>query len=151
MWEIILVILLLCLGYGFGSYREKAHYQFIFAREKELKDILVFEARQLPESGRLQGGDMVQGNVVISTDYFKMFVSGLRMLVGGRLKSYETLLDRGRREAVLRMKHQAKEIGADAVFNVRFETSSVSKGAESSLGSVEVLAYGTAVSNFSES
>lgn len=151
MWEILLVIILLCLGYGFGSYREKKHYQSIFAREKELQDVLVFESRTMPDTKGIEGGQMVQGNVVVSTDYFKMFVSGLRMLVGGRLKSYETLLDRGRREAILRMKAKARELGADAVFNVRFETSSISKGAESSLGSVEVLAYGTAISNFTGS
>lgn len=149
MWEILLVLVLLCLGYGFGSYREKKHYQSIFRREQELGDVLIFETRNLPDEASVSGGQMVQGNVVISTDYFKMFVSGLRMLVGGRLKTYETLLDRGRREAVLRMKQSAKQLGADAIFNVRFETSSVSKGAESNIGSVEVLVYGTALTNFS--
>ena len=59
--------------------------------------------------------------------------------------SYESLLDRGRREAVLRMKDQARRAGAGSVFNVKLETVSIFKGRENSVGSVEVLAYGTAL------
>jgi len=82
---------------------------------------------------------------VISADYFKNFVAGLRKLIGGRLRSYETLLDRGRREAILRMKMDARRRGANRVFNVRFETASISKGERDRLSSVEILVYGSAV------
>ena len=85
------------------------------------------------------------GHVVISIDYFKKFVAGLRLLFGGRLKVYESLLDRGRREAVLRMKEQARERGSNMVFNIKFETASISKGAKGNIGSVEVYVYGSAV------
>ena len=145
MFELILVLSLLALGYGFGSYREKSHYASIFRREDEMREILLFDSRFPPESSRVSGGKLVHGNVVVSVDYFKMFVAGLRKLVGGRLKSYETLLDRGRREAILRMKAQAAEQGANQIFNVKFETSSISKGAEGNLGSIEVFVYGSAV------
>jgi uncharacterized protein YbjQ (UPF0145 family) len=83
--------------------------------------------------------------VVISVDYFKKFVAGLRSIIGGRIASYESLVDRARREAILRMKQEAKKLNADYVFNIKMETSSISKGREDSIGSVEVLAYGTAV------
>ena len=85
------------------------------------------------------------GNVVISVDYFKRFVAHLRMIFGGRVHTYESLLDRGRREALLRMQAEASDLGATMIFNTRFETSSISKGGRDSVGSVEVLAYGTAV------
>ncbi len=65
--------------------------------------------------------------------------------MGGRLKTYESLFDRGRREAILRMKLSAQELGFDQIFNVRFETSSISKGARNNIGSVEVYVYGSAV------
>jgi uncharacterized protein YbjQ (UPF0145 family) len=147
MIELIILIVLLCLGYGFGSYREKRHYESIFKREKELANIMLFETRLYSDQGQNTGGELVQGNVVISVDYFKRFVAGLRMLVGGRLKSYESLLDRGRREAVLRMKEHAREIGANQIFNVKFETASISKGEQNYIGSIEVLVYGSAVNN----
>jgi uncharacterized protein YbjQ (UPF0145 family) len=60
--------------------------------------------------------------------------------------SYETLIDRARREAILRMKEQARS--ADAIVNFRIETSSISKGGRrrgKTVGTVEALAYGTAI------
>jgi uncharacterized protein YbjQ (UPF0145 family) len=86
----------------------------------------------------------VAGSVVISYDHFKRFLAGLRMIFGGEVKSYVSLLDRGRREAVLRMK--AKCPDADLIVNLRVETSSISKGGRRrGLGAVEVFAYGTAL------
>ena len=74
-------------------------------------------------------------------------VASLKGLVGGQLKSYEPLMERARREAVLRMKEQAITQGFSAVVNVRLETSrlaSAHSGGEGTSG-VEVLAFGTAV------
>jgi uncharacterized protein YbjQ (UPF0145 family) len=92
---------------------------------------------------------MVTGNVVISVDYFKTVVAGLRNLVGGNINAYESLLDRARREAVLRMQEQAVLRGAEAVINLKFETARIAGNAGKGIGSVEVLAYGTALSRTS--
>ena len=88
---------------------------------------------------------MVRGSCVISLDYFKRFLASLRNLVGGRVRAYESLLDRARREAILRMKENSG--GADLILNVRLENSAIGKSANNKkqIGSVEVLAYGTAV------
>ena len=82
---------------------------------------------------------------MISVDYFKAVLAGLRNFFGGRVTSYETLLDRARREAILRMKESASAYKAQMIFNVKLETSSISKGPRNAIGSVEVLAYGTAI------
>ena len=145
MFDLIILLALLCLGYLFGSHREKKHYQSILRREEKYREIMIFENKYLPEEASFTGGQLVQGNVVISVDYFKRFVVGLRKIFGGRLKAYESLLDRARREAVLRMKEDAMKIGANMIFNTRFETSSISKGEGGSLGSVEVYVFGSAV------
>jgi uncharacterized protein YbjQ (UPF0145 family) len=145
MLDIIIVVILLGLGYGFGSFREKRHYQSILEREEQLRDVMIFDTRFCFDPVRNKEGNLVHCNLVISSDYFKMFVASLKKLVGGRLKSYESLLDRGRREAVLRMKQQAQSLGANQVINVKFETSSISKGAQGNLGSIEVLVYGSAI------
>lgn len=139
------VLVTLIIGYSFGRVAEKRHYRSILRREAELSDLIVIACKTLPESAVPPTTEMVLGNVVISVDYFKRFVAGLRMIFGGRVHTYESLLDRGRREALLRMQERAKALGANSVFNVRLETSSISKGAQQSVGSVEVLAYGTAV------
>ena len=82
--------------------------------------------------------------MVVSLDYFKRFLASLRNLFGGRVRSYESLLDRARREAVLRMQDECPE--ADMILNFRMETSSIAntKGKQGA-GGVEVLAYGTMV------
>ena len=92
--------------------------------------------------------ELVAGNAVISIDFFKKFVASLKMLFGGKVTQYESLLDRARREALLRMKEQASSKNAFVVVNTRVETASISKNSKkrNSVGAVEVLAYGTAIS-----
>lgn len=144
-WQVFGILLLLLLGYGFGRFAEYRHYRSILEREDALGDLIVVCSKRLPESIDAPRTRLVMGNVVVSVDYFKRFVAHLRMIFGGRVHTYESLLDRGRREAILRMQDQASALGATMIFNTRFETSSISKGQQQSVGSVEVLAYGTAV------
>ena len=144
MYDLIIFLVLLLLGYVFGQRAEKRHFRSIIEREKQLRDILVFSERRIPDEDKLDG-TLVCGSVVVSVDFFKRFVAGLRTLVGGRVSAYESLLERARREAILRMKEEARRTGAKSVWNTRLETASIYKGAQQSIGAVEVLAYGTAV------
>lgn len=142
--DLIIFLTLLALGYGFGRYAETRHYRSIIAREQALSSLPTVASR-LPPNDRLYQQQLVSGGVVVSVDYFKRFLAGLRNLFGGRMKAYETLLDRARREAILRMKEQAEAAGAAYVFNPKLETASISKGKGNNIGSVEVFAYGTAM------
>lgn len=146
MGNLLSFLVMLGLGYGVGRFLETRHYRSIFEREKELKSIPVVPVKFPPARLPAPHTALVQGSVVVSVDYFKRFLAQLRSIFGGRVRSYETLLDRARREAVLRMKEQAREFGATMVFNLKFETASISRGTrQKSIGSVEVLAYGTAL------
>ncbi|MEE8320529.1 MAG: YbjQ family protein [Gammaproteobacteria bacterium] len=145
MYELIFFLVLLFLGYFIGQMLENSHYKSIRKRESQLNRIPVIASRKLPDEFQPCETTLVAGNVVISIDFFKKFIAGLRNLVGGRVTSYETLIDRARREALLRMKEEARRKGAQYVFNVKMETSSISKGKRETIGSVEVLAYGTAI------
>ena len=145
MYDLIIFIALLAMGFFFGRMAEKKHYKSIIKREKQLNNIIIVNSRIPPAYDTPVSSCLVAGSVVVSVDYFKRFISGLRALIGGRMVSYESLLDRARREAVLRMKQQARELNADMVFNIKFETSSISKNARGAIGSIEVLAYGTAI------
>ena len=101
----------------------------------------------MPDDWNVSTSGMVTGSIVISLDYFKRVIAGLRGLVGGRIKTYEPLLERARREALLRMTESAREQGYDAVFNVRLETSRLANSTRDGKGTagVEMLAFGTAV------
>ncbi|MEE8388637.1 MAG: YbjQ family protein [Acidiferrobacterales bacterium] len=145
MIDLIIFITLLALGYGFGRYAENRHYKSIIRREKELSRIPAVAQRFPPLAATPYKVELVTGSVVISVDYFKRFLASLRNLIGGRVKSYESLLDRARREAILRMKEKADQLGAEMIFNIKLETSSIYKGRKNRVGSVEVLAYGTAL------
>lgn len=145
--NIIIFLALLMGGYIIGSIAEKRHYKSIFKREKEtLKMQIVTAEPKLPEE-KIKEVFLVSGNVVISIDYFKRLLAQLRNIFGGRVKSYESLVDRARREAILRMKEQARAKGAKAVVNFRLETSAIGQSANNkkTVGSVEAIAYGTAV------
>lgn len=144
MYDLIIFIILLGLGYGFGRWSELKHYQSILQREEELNALPAIASR-FPPVGKMHEQELVMGSVVISVDYFKRFLATLRNIFGGRVTAYETLLDRARREALLRMKEEARKKNAEMVFNVKYETASISKGARNTVGSVEILAYGTAL------
>lgn len=82
---------------------------------------------------------LVQGSTVRAKHIGRDLMAGLKNIVGGELKGYTELLSDSRQEATDRMIQQARSVGANAVLNVRFATSSVTQGAS------ELLAYGTAV------
>ena len=148
MSDVIIFLALLLAGYLFGQYYERKHYKSIIQREKETVNFPLLTMKTTPTALKQCNAALVTGSVVVSVDYFKRFLAGLRAIVGGRVKSYESLVDRARREAILRMKEQAIAQGAIVVTNVRIETSSISKGQGKAIGSIEVLAYGTSIAPY---
>lgn len=82
---------------------------------------------------------LVQGNTIRSKHVGRDLMAGLKNIFGGELKGYTELLNESRQQATERMIAQAKILGANAVLNVRYSTSSITQGA------AELYAYGTAV------
>lgn len=137
-------LLLLFLGWAFGRLAERRHYASLYRREDRVLDLPITSERRLwPRDREVVEVRLVRGSVVISVDYFKRFLAWLRGLFGGEMHSYSSLLDRARREAKLRMIEAYPE--ADFILNYRVETSTISNSSGNSLGTVEVLAYGTAL------
>ena len=147
LFQLAVFVTLLVIGLVFGRASERRHFRQLQEREAQLRDVLVFAERTPPPDREFREAALVVGSVVIAEDYFKRIAAALRGLVGGRVTVYESLMDRGRREAILRMKEEARRRGATLVFNVRFETSSLSEdaGGRSPMFSAEFIAYGTAL------
>jgi uncharacterized protein YbjQ (UPF0145 family) len=82
---------------------------------------------------------VVSGSTVRAKHAGRDLMAGIKNIFGGELKGYTELLGESRDEAIERMKAQASRIGANAIVNVRFSTSSVAAGA------AEIYVYGTAV------
>ena len=83
--------------------------------------------------------DLVRGNTIQAKSIGKDIKAGFRNIAGGEIKEYTVMLAESREIALKRMEEKAEKLGADAIINVRFMTSSIMGGA------AEILAYGTAV------
>ena len=142
-----LPVLVLVFAYLVGNYLERRHFRSIRRRETALQGYPVTTFQALPPSWSIKESTLISGSVVVSLDYFKRVIAGLRALIGGRVKTYEPLLDRARREAVLRMLEDARNRGYDGVVNVRLKTSRLAnaRGDGKGTAGVEMLAFGTAV------
>lgn len=82
---------------------------------------------------------LVKGTIVQSKNFGKDFMAGMKTLVGGEIKDYTDMLNEARQIAIKRMVDEAAALGADAIVNIRFASSSMMQSA------AEVVAYGTAV------
>ena len=101
--------------------------------------MLIVNTEYVPGHDVVELKGLVQGNTIRAKNIGRDIGAGLKNLVGGELKAYTELMTESRREAVERMIEQARQLGANAIVNVRFTTSAVAGGA------AELYAYGTAV------
>ena len=143
--QFIIPVSLLIVALVTGRYFEKKHLRSLDEAESELRHIILTNVKS-PE-GPVDvgsGSSLVEGQVVIANDYLKSFLSHFRMIFGGEMKSYDRLMMRARREAIVRMLRSAESLGYNAVCNVRLDFSSIVSGSKNKSPAVEVLATGTA-------
>lgn len=143
--DVLVFVALFLLGFFAGRWNERRHYASLRRRERELAGVLVFSNRFPPHGTGRVATRLVAGSAVISDDYFKNVLAGLYSFFGGRVRSYESLIDRARREAVLRMKAEARGHGAALIINAKFQTFAIGGRNQNSVKGVEILAYGTAL------
>ena len=129
-----------------GRTIERSHLRSLDQREAICQKIFVSNLKKIPPGCEAKEAWLTIGAVVVGTDYFKRFGARLKSIIGGRLRTMEGVLERGRREAIMRMVEKAKARGANMVLNVRLETCTISRGqGERGFMAAEVVAYGTAV------
>jgi uncharacterized protein YbjQ (UPF0145 family) len=145
MEGLIFFALLLGIGYFFGTRTEKQHFRRLQRREQAVRGLGISATGSKAAVVEADQGQLFVGSVVIASDFFKTFVAGLVNLLGGRITVYERLLERGRREAILRMEESALAWGAEQVINVRIQTAELSGNSGKGTVAVEVIAYGTGI------
>ncbi|PKF36255.1 YbjQ family protein [Acinetobacter proteolyticus] len=138
IFQIVLFLILFSVGWGFGRHIEQKHLRELDQREKQFAHIRIDTNRFVETTAY---GQMISSNVVISHDYFKYVLATIRNFFGGRLVSYESVVERARREAVIRLKQEAHAMGANHIMGVRLSTTELGMQG----GMVEVFAYGTAI------
>ena len=134
------------LGWAAGRTAERLHFRSLARREDALAHMLITDVKSFPPGADpARHATMVMSDVVIASDYLKTFLAALRKIVGGELHSYESLMDRARREALLRMMERAHGMGYDAICNVRFNWADIGGGSTRRRAAmVELMATGTA-------
>ena len=136
--QIIIFAILFSVGFGFGRYNEGKHFRYLDEQEQRLAYIRVNNIRFVVSE---YSGQMISSKVVISHDYFKYAIANVQNMLGGRLTSYESVVERARREALVRLKLEAEKIGATQIMGIRLSTTELGMQG----GMVEVFAYGTAI------
>lgn len=131
-----------------GGILERRHQRNLLLLESGSQGVLALTVEDIPAEWHVERSDLVMGNVVISQDYFKRFAASIRGIFGGNIRVFEPLLQRARREALVRMKGVAHARGYDTIINVRIETSRLANSRRDGKGTagVEILAFGTAIS-----
>lgn len=144
--QLVPFIVLLLLGWIVGTITEKRHYRRLRRREALIADAMILtEIKTFP--GGAPGAKnpaLVVGEAVIATDYLKSFLAAIRKILGGEVRSYLSLLQRARREALARMMESARDHGYDAVCNVRLETATIGGMTKKGVAMVGIIASGTA-------
>ena len=138
IFKIVLFVILFAVGWGFGRIAERKHLHELEQKEQRLAYIHLEISRFKTTSC---SGQMVSSNVVISHDYFKYVLANIQNFFGGRLTSYESVVERARREAIVRLKLEAEKMGSTHIMGLRLSTTELGMQG----GMVEVFAYGTAI------
>jgi uncharacterized protein YbjQ (UPF0145 family) len=131
-----------------GGILERRHLKNLLLLESGSRGVLAVTIEDLPPDWHVESCELVMGNVVISQDYFKRFAASIKGIFGGNIRVFEPLLERARREALIRMKGVAHARGYDTIINVRIETATLASARRDGKGTsgVEILAFGTAIS-----
>ena len=146
MENLIITLILLIITYTTGNIIEKKHYKKIKRREIALlrNPIVSFGAKKWTTKRPIKSIEFVSGEAVISGDYFKNFIAGIKNFFGGKLTPFESVMDRARREALLRMREKA--INANIIVNARVEAIMLNHSTrKNSVPKCAIIAYGTAV------
>ncbi|MEO0447750.1 MAG: heavy metal-binding domain-containing protein [Verrucomicrobiota bacterium] len=128
-----------------GRTLELRHFRSIRVRETATNHYPAVPTSTWDPEAHVVGSRLVSSSVVVSLDHFKRILANLRNIFGGNVRSYESLLDRGKREAILRLKEQSPD--CHIIVNLRIVTSNIASvhDRRNDVGGVEILAFGTAV------
>lgn len=127
---------------------EKKRQIFLEQKEQELADIAISDLKHVPEFSAASRAELVTGSVVVANNYFLGICAWWRNLFGGEMQGYSRLCTDARRMAIVRVKEEARSLGATCICCLRYETVIIKSSQQNSRnegGAIELLAYGTAL------
>jgi uncharacterized protein YbjQ (UPF0145 family) len=143
--DIVPFLLLIAVGLFIGGYIERRHFRRLDAREAANGSFLITQLKSYPFAVAGPAAPTILfGEAVISSDYLKTFLGGIRKIFGGEMRSYQSLLVRARREALQRLVEDAQSQGYNAVCNVRYASTDISGASKSRRRAVMVTILASA-------
>lgn len=138
LWPLILLV----LGWGIGRGIISRHRKRLDAQDEAFKNIRLHNVKYTLPADKIDLTEtyLVTGSLVLSIDVFRRLIAAFIQLAGGEVHNYSDLLERGRRDALLRLKAEADRFGAKDIYNIKIQSAAI--GANQG---IEILAYGTAV------
>ncbi len=128
-----------------GYVMTEKHRSALKIREENVSHIILLSEKRLPEGYPLGSPKLVTGSTVMSCGQFTQWLASFRLFFGGEIRSFEDMVELGRRESIVRMKEEANLLGAKMVINVRIQTATLSEAKQNTM--LELLCYGTAIIN----
>lgn len=142
---IVIPLVLFIIPMITGQIIERKHFKDLQVREAEIRKKVIVHNRRSPLITRPVKMTLVAGEVCIGADRFKTWLAGFRQIVGGRMGSLAPVVERARREALLRALESAAAEGYTEVGNIRYTTANLKWNAPKQRELlISVMAYGTA-------
>ncbi len=148
---VLIPLLFPLLSWAIGRwYQDRLHGALLENEKREgatLQDNNYLSTSSQMTSMNAQSSTLLHVSICVGPSIGQMFFMWVKGLFGGRLHSYDVVLDYGRREVLLRLKRQANDLGCSSIQNIRIETSMVAfaKNNKSKQASVEFLAFATGI------
>ena len=148
---ILLSLLFPFLSWAIGRWYQDRLMSALLLNEKQQGNMLQSDqhlsTQSLMTTMTAESSTLLHVSICVGPSMGQIFFMWFKSIFGGRLHSYDVVLDYGRREALLRLNQQAKNLGCSSVVNIRIETSTVSfaKNDKSNTSSVEFLAFATGI------
>jgi uncharacterized protein YbjQ (UPF0145 family) len=148
---LVVTLGLLALGFTAGTMAELRHFRQLDDREQATNDIIRTNSKNflVPTNTSNLPPTLLCAETVIASDYFKNFLAAFRKFFGGEMRSYNSLMERARREALTRLIEQAKARGYNAICNVRLEPADIGGSLSNNKGAAMVCILGSATAYMS--
>jgi uncharacterized protein YbjQ (UPF0145 family) len=140
MWQILT---LLIVSYFSGSWIERRHFKSLLVRESATTKIPIISNNMKDLGPEVESLRLVSGCAVVGADFFKAKLAALISIFGGNIAALESVMDRARREALLRLRAEAD--GADFICGVQYETCCLNDSNARTVPVVEIIVWGSAV------
>lgn len=151
LFYVVSTVILIGLGVFVGGWAERRHFRSLIQREQASANMVATQSKFFLQPQPYKPPSIVCCETVIASDYFKNFISAFRKFFGGEMKSYNSMMDRARRETLLRLKERALAEGYNAICNVRLEPADVGgSSVVSKKAGVMVCIMGTATAYHSQ-